>query len=124
MRSISYISNILLSLALCGFTGGALATSMDDCRKRVIVAIENAKALGGTQADEEKLGNFAANECVKEVREAQQDQTKVLAEESGGISPVTIAISLAVLAMLGYFAWTYQSSASKRARIEDAEIAC
>lgn len=124
MRSTPYISKILLVLVLSGIAGTALATSMDDCRKRVVVAMENAKALGGTQADEEKFGNHAANECVKEVRASQQanSETTTLTEVSNETSPITIIVFAVIVALIGYFAWPYLNGTSKKAAAEEAGI--
>jgi hypothetical protein len=49
------------------FTSGAFGVTEAECKKRIITSMENSSALGGNKADEYKWGQYAAQECIKEL---------------------------------------------------------
>lgn len=66
MKNIINLKILLMMIALM-FSSNATAVTEAECKKRIITAMENAKGLGGNQADEERWGKIAANDCMKEI---------------------------------------------------------
>ncbi|MBL8500287.1 MAG: hypothetical protein JNL77_06855 [Nitrosomonas sp.] len=66
MRNLINLRIMLMMIALM-FSINAAAVTEAECKKRIITAMENAQGLGGNQADEERWGKIAANDCMKEI---------------------------------------------------------
>ncbi|MBK7493023.1 MAG: hypothetical protein IPI17_14555 [Nitrosomonas sp.] len=66
MKDLINLKVMLMMIALM-FSINAAAMTEAECKKRIITAMENAKGLEGNQADEERWGKIAANDCMKEI---------------------------------------------------------
>lgn len=61
LKSIFFAVSIFLLTMTC-----AHALSAEECKTRALNAYDNAAAVGGTDADKQRLGAYALNECLKE----------------------------------------------------------
>lgn len=104
MKKTQSLEKSLFVLALVMFVGDASALTRGECEKRVVTAMQNAKALGGGQEQEERMGAFAANECMKEMRASQSDSSAdTPMGDKAGFDATSMAIPAVILALLGYF---------------------
>ncbi len=102
MKDLINLKVMLMMIALM-FSINAAAMTEAECKKRIITAMENAKGLEGNQADEERWGKIAANDCMKEIYD-DSSSYKNLSFQSDDVS---VGWILFIVFFIGWIYWIW-----------------
>ncbi|MBS0587804.1 MAG: hypothetical protein JSS37_07550 [Proteobacteria bacterium] len=102
MRNLINLKIMLMMMALM-FSINAIAATEAECKKRIITAMENAKGLGGDQADEERWGKIAANDCMKEI----YSDSSLYKNSSFQSEDISVGWILFIVFFIGWLYWIW-----------------